>query len=610
MKKIHKRVLINIIQLVFLLFLSNVYIRSQDKGKELVILHTNDLHSRLMGFSPEADYSPLTVNDDNTRGGFARIAGIIQEEKKANPESILVLDAGDFLMGTFFHALEESRGFQLPLMYKMGYDAICLGNHEFDYGIGSLSNIIQSSLDRGTISTLFFSNIEFNEASAQDDQLEAFYKRGVLKKFHILEKNGLRIGLLGIMGYDASYVAPNALPAKFIDPVKTAKKISKQLKKEEGVDLVICLSHSGVTRSKKGEWEGEDVKLAKKAKYIDIIISGHSHTILDEPIIVNGIPIVQTGAYGCNIGRLHLVCEEGRTELINYALLPVDDAIAGDPNIHQMINKQKQNIRDEILKPLDINYDSLLVESSFDLICNKENRLEESNLGPFLADALRYYVNRSEGEHTDVTIIAAGVIRDSIRSGKQGIPDLFRVVSLGSGEDKVPGYPLSKVYVMGRELKQIIEILLVAYHSSASSYCYYSGLRVYYDPDKGLLRKVKSIELGDEDNGYREINLAKKNDTLYGIVANAYMLKFIGLLKKKSLGLVNVIPKDLNGHPFSDMKNAVIDFDPSKPGIQEGKEWLGLYHYVSTMPDTDSNGIPDIPEYYKEYPKRLIPEKR
>ncbi len=120
-------------------------------GKRITILHTNDIHSRLIGYAPESSYTPLTVNDDNTIGGFARIATIIKNEKQNNEGTTLVVDAGDFLMGTLFAGLEPETGFQLRLMKTLGYDAVAFGNHEFDYGPGKLAEIVNAAATKGEI---------------------------------------------------------------------------------------------------------------------------------------------------------------------------------------------------------------------------------------------------------------------------------------------------------------------------------------------------------------------------------------------------------------------------------------------------------------------------
>jgi 5'-nucleotidase len=580
-----------------------------DITKELVIIHTNDMHSRLAGFAPESEYTPLTTGDDNTIGGFARIARIIKQEKDRAPESVLVLDAGDFLMGTLFQELEPSEGFQLRLMKEMGYDAVSIGNHEFDFGIGSTAEIIRNSAKKGQVPSILLANIEFNSESNEDDGLEALFNEGIIKPYKIIEINGLRIGIFGILGYDASDDAPYIVPAKITDPIKTARKIAGDLKTIEKADLVICLSHCGVMRKEDGTWGGEDVKLASKVDDINIIISGHTHTYLPEPIFVGNTIIMQAGVNGTNVGKLQIAIKNTQMEFQNYELITVNDAIRGDFKIHGAIENQKELIQKRILDELGMNYDNPVVTSGFDLICDETNKIEESNLGPFLADAIRYYINSTKGKHTDIALIAAGVIRDQLVTGKSSIADIFRISCMGKGSDDIPGYPLSMVYVTGNELKKIIEVLLFAYKSSPDRYCYYSGMKVHFDPSKGLLRKIKSIEVENDAGIYRQVDFSKDNHDLFSITANAYILEFVGILKKLTFGIVKVYPKNENGSPISDMKEAVIDMDTQKEGVQEGKEWLASYRFVSQLLDVNRDGIPDIPVQYNNPSLRVIPER-
>jgi 5'-nucleotidase len=171
-------------------------------------------------------------------------------------------------------------------------------------------------------------------------------------------------------------------------------------------------------------------------------------------------------------------------------------------------------------------------------------------------------------------------------------------MSLGSGSDNIPGYPLARLYVTGKELKNILEILQVAYKSSPDNYCFYSGLRVEYDPAKRLLKKIKKIDIILSDGTIKKVDFSKNNNTLYSLTANSYMLEFIGIIKKMSFGLINVVPKDASGNPVTDMKNSVIDITEGLQGTQEGKEWLALMEFLSSMKDTDNNGIPDIDKKY------------
>lgn len=576
--------------------------------KMITILHSNDLHSRLTGFAPEAAYTPLSVNDDKTRSGFARIATIIRNEKSTNRSGTLVLDAGDFLMGTLFTPLEPDEGFQLRLMKKMGYDFMALGNHEYDYGPGQLARIIKTSADKGDIPVLLAGNAVISNDNPADDKLGELFAGGLLKHTAIVDKDGIRIGLFSILGKDADGVAPNAAPVTFAKQVKTANELVRQLR-SEGCTFIICVSHSGINKNKKGEWEGEDFELARKVRGINIIIGGHSHSKLDKPIIVNNVPIVQTGEFGQNIGKAEFIVRGGLPEFSSYKLIPVDDAIPGDPGIESMISAEKAVAESRFLKPLGLSWNTPVAESAFMIEGNDVGNLIESNLGPLVADAIHYYVNSRSPKGTDLSMVAAGMLFDKIVPGIQSPPDLFRVMSLGSGSDGIPGYALSRLYVTGRELKNILEILQVAWKSSPDNYCYYSGIKVDYDPEKGLLKKISRIQVIGRDGKARDVDFSKKNLTLYSVTANSYMLQFIGIIKKSSFGLINVVPKDAGGKPVKDMKLAVIDMDETKTGLQEGKEWLALISYLSSMSDTNGNGIPDIDSRYSKAVKSFFPVK-
>jgi 5'-nucleotidase len=565
--------------------------------ERFTILHTNDLHSRLTGFAPESSYSPLSLNDDNTRGGFARIASILKNEKQRAGGIAFGIDAGDFLMGTLFTPLEPEYGFQLRLMKEMGYDIAALGNHEYDYGPGQLVRIIRLSAEKGDIPYLLAGNAGFGEENKPASDFEGLFKDGLISRKIILEREGMKFGFFSVLGDNAAEVAPNAAPVKFSDKVRAARKLVNELN-SDGCDVIICISHSGITKNAKGEFSGEDFELAAGVKGIDIIIGGHSHTRLEKPLVVNGVSIVQTGEFGQNVGKAVFSYSKGIVQLESYELIPVDDRIKGDETVNGLIESQKVTAGRKILDPLGYAWDRIVAEAGFTLEGNDTGNPAESNLGPFVADAIHYYVNSKSPEGSDVSMVAAGMLFDRIVPGMQTAPDLFRVMSLGSGDDGIPGYALSRLYVSGRELKNILEILLVASKGQAQNYCYYSGIRVNYDPSRGLLRKLSRIAIIHSDGTLTDVYFSKKEKRLYSVTANSYMLQFIGIIKKSSLGLINVQPKDRNGNPVKDMKTAVIDMDPVRPGIQEGKEWIALIEYLSSLEDVNGNGIPDVPGKY------------
>jgi 5'-nucleotidase/UDP-sugar diphosphatase len=583
---------------VFFLSLLIISPSGAQTGTNITILHTNDIHSRLTGYAPELSYTPLTTNDDKTVGGFARIATVLNNERKTDEGITLTVDAGDFLMGTLFQALEPVNGFQLRLMKSVGYDAVCLGNHEFDFGPGKLAEIINASACRGAIPPVLLSNAILSDKDTADDALGKLFSNNTVSRKLVINSDGLKIGFFSLLGVSAVENAAYATPVIFSKQIPTAKKLVKELR-NEGCDIVICLSHSGVSAGKEGKWTGEDVKLARKVKGLDVIISGHTHTKLEKPIIINGVPIVQTGEYGQNVGKLDVTYNDGHITVNNYSLIPIDDRIPGDPSVNALIEEQKNVVEEQILKPLGMDYSKPLAESDFLLECNEKGDVAGSNLGPLVADAIQSYVNRHVKGGTDISMVAVGVIRDKIVPGLQTAPDIFRIMSMGTGNDNVPGYPLSKVYVTGHELKSILEILLLAGKSTPENYCYYSGFKADYEPGRGLLRKIKKVQIVHADGSTSDVDFSKKDKTLYSIVANSYMLEFVGIIRKMSKGLINVVPRDASGNPIKDMKTAVMDFDQNRDGIQEGKEWLAIIEYLSGMKDVNGNGVPDIDQKYK-----------
>ncbi len=578
---------------IFVIFTFFFFVQSSFSQK-LVILHTNDMHSKLTGFGPELAYTPMSINDDNTRGGFARLASLFNKEKAQNPKSTLIVDAGDFLMGTIFHADEENEGFQLRLMKKMGYDVVTLGNHEFDFGPAALAKIINSSRTKGEIPQIVASNLIFSSESNKDDGLERLFNEKSIVKYSIIEKNGLKIGIIGIVGKDADEVAPNAKPVSFDNQIKTVKKLADELKNNQRVDLLICLSHSGFYPDGKGGYEGEDLKLAAKVKNLDVIISGHTHVKTEKAITLNNTIIVQTGSYAKNLGRLELNIENKKVKSFDFRLIPVEDKILGNQDIDNLINEYKQIVSDKYFKPLGLTYTQAFAETNFTVKRNSLKDKSVGTMGQFVADAIKYYVDK-HAEKVDLAIVASGTIREEILPGKITAPDVFRISPLGSGKDEIPGYALSKIYISGKEVKKLMEVIVMAQHPGDDSYINFSGMTIDADKDKMMLHKVQKVYF----NG-SELDVSKENTKLYSVAASSYLLQFIGRIKKISHGLIKIIPKDKNGNPITDMTKQVIDFDLDKKGIQEGKTWIALIEYIESFKDTDNDGLTEIPEKYKK----------
>ncbi len=569
-------------------------------GQQLVILHTNDIHSRITGYGPESSYTPMVINNDSTLGGFARLATLISQERKKDNSKLLLVDAGDFLMGTVFHALEPETGFQLHMMKELGYDAVTFGNHEYDFGANALAEIVNSAIKRGGTPPLVVSYLKFSPKPG-DQALEKLYNDKVIKPYIIIKRNGLKIGIFSLLGKDAQNDVKFAAPLEFTDLVKTAKKYTKFLRKVEKVDIVMVLSHTGFYPTKNGGYEGEDLNLAKKVPDIDIIISGHTHIATPKYIQVGKTIIVQTGCYLHNLGRLAIDYKNGKVTVTNFKLIPIDDKIKGDAKINAEIQQFKKRINKEIFNPLGFNYTDSVAETSFNMYYATYYHSTASSLGNLVSDAVKYYVDKySTG--TDVVLTAGGVIRDNIFKGIQSPADDFRVMSLGFGKHDYLGYPLVKIYITGHELKKLMELTIFSNKPGSDKFLYYSGLKVYYDAKGGFLNKVRKIEI----NG-KQIDISKKNKKLYSLTTDSYIISFIGSIKKMSHGLIKIYPKNSKGVRITNYNNYILDFNKNKAGIQEGKQWIALIDYTKTFKDTNKDGIPDFPLKYKIYRSVFVP---
>ena len=572
---------INKITTIVIALIISVAMQAQNK---ITLLHTNDLHSSVLE-------RKINTTGTGTVGGFARIATLIKEEKKQTDHPVLVVDAGDFLMGTLFQTLEIESGFQLHLMEQMGYDAVSIGNHEFDFGVGPFTDYVRLASNRGC-PPLLLSNIDHAQAP-----ISALYNDSIIREYHVIEKEGIKIGLFGLLGDIAYEYTPNLHPFEQKNRVKTAKKMVNILREQEMVDVVICLSHSGVYKDKKGEWlVSEDVEIAEKVEGIDAIISGHTHTLLKEPLVVNNTPIVQVSAQGQYLGKLTLYLDApGKTA---YELIPVTHSINPDPFIKTQVDTQYTILKTNLVVNAGIQYDKSYFENPFALTY-MDDLPDETSIGKFIADAMYFAVNHYDSAGTDAALIAQGMIRKGLEPGIQQLPSVFQVASLGEGNDQLPGYPLARLYFTGKEMKKVLELLHVVSAKDPGYYCFASGIEINYKAKGGFLNKIEEIMIYDEEGMTESIDFSKKNRKLYSVTADSYMMQILTVLKKKSFGLVNVKPKMANGQRVTGFSETLIDFDPNKAGIQEGKVWRSMLQYAQTFEDTDQNGIPEVPIKYK-----------
>jgi len=577
-------------------------------GKSLTIIHTNDLHSHLLGHSPNRDYTPLTTGDDDTLGGFARIATVIESERVNRGNPVLVLDAGDFLMGSLFHMISREEAVELRLMKEMGYDVVTIGNHEFDIKPEGLAGVIQSAAKRGKMPAIVSSSIIFDASDDRDDELELAFKRGLVRPYTVLEREGLRIGIFGLMGNDAAGVSIFASPVKFADPMKTARRMVKILREDEKVDVVICLSHGGIDGDRD---KSEDEILAREVPGIDIIVSGHTHTKLSEPIVAGDTIIVQAWSYGRAVGVLDVTVEPRGVRLADYRLIEIDDSIGGDKRIEGLIRSHIETINEKVLDEHHLEFYQEVAETDFDL----REVEKESNLGNLIADSIVRAVNKREYDPGDsrsrvrFAVQSNGGIRSDLLKGRTGriiTSDLVRVVPCGIGHDDTMGYPLVTFHLHASEIKKAMEVPTTVYPAKGDNYILqFSGLKVTYNPYRVPFDRVTEIMV--EDNGvYEPLDYSESNKTLYKVATNIYNATFLRVIGNFTHGILTIVPKDGNGEPIDDLNTVRVDADPTAPGVQELKDWMALVEYTRSFGDSDGDGLPEIPRRYEGVEGRYV----
>ena len=292
-----------------------------DREKKIDILFTHDVHSHL-------DCFKVKKNGEKTKtvGGFARMKTLIDEKRKEDPE-LLLLDGGDFSMGTLYQTINRTEAAELTMMGRLGYDAVTFGNHEFDYRSSGLSEMLISAVKNKeedaslTLPMLLSADIDWEKNKDQEDQKlrEAMELYGA-KPYTILERNGVKIGIYGVLGQEAEDFAPES-GIDFDPIVDTSKKIVKELK-DQGAEMIICLSHSGTNEDSS---KSEDEELARKVPDIDVIISGHTHTKLKDYIKEGDTYIVSCGNYGEALGELRLKKSGDRWKAEKYQLNALTD---------------------------------------------------------------------------------------------------------------------------------------------------------------------------------------------------------------------------------------------------------------------------------------------
>ena len=571
-------------------------------GTAVDIVFTHDTHSHLNTFTTMVDGLETEL------GGFARMNTLIEAQRAQNPDT-LVIDGGDFSMGTLIQTVFETQAAELRMLGYLGCDVTTLGNHEFDYRSKGLANMLTSAQASGdAVPAMVVCNVDWDTMEAegltegQQRLKDAFTAYGV-SDYTVLEKGDVDIAVVGVFGKDALACAPTC-ELKFEDPIEAVKQTVADIKANEDVDMIVCVSHSGTWED---ESKSEDELLAKAVPYLDLILSGHTHTEIEKPIQHGSTYVVSCGEYGKNLGELTLTQQaDGRWAMSAYELIPITSDIAVHAATQQTIDSFMDTVDTDYLARFGYTKDQVLAENDIVFSTQKdlENIHEEHNLGDIIADAYVYAVENAadyDGVPVDLAVVPSGTVRDTYARGDITVEQVFNSFSLGIGADGVPGYPLISVYLTGREIRTAAEIdaSVSDFMTTARLYC--SGLNFTYNPHRLLLNKVTDVCL--EDDGQR---VALEDDKLYRIVADLYSGQMLSAVTDMSYGILAIVPKYADGTPITDFEDVII----TENG-RELKAWDSIARYMASFADTDGDGIANVPAYYSTtHGRKLVDTSR
>ena len=536
---------------------------------ETTVLFTHDLHSH---FLPQSD------GEGGESGGYARLKTALDQERAKYPNA-LTLDGGDFSIGSLIQTLYTTQAAELRTMGAMGYDAATVGNHEFDHGGTGFAQMLTAAVASGDkLPALLMAN--YKPSSDNPNQLDiqrAMAAYGV-QDYMLLERGGVTYGIFGLMGSDSNDCAPTS-GFTLGDREDNAQRCVDTLE-AQGAEFIICLSHSGTNENVK---KSEDEQLAKQVEGIDLIVSGHTHTTLAEPIVVGDTYIVSAGPYCENLGSITLSWDEsGEKELVDYRLIPIDETIPEDRDISLLIEDWKRQVGGTYLSRYGLSYDEVLTTAGFDLSTPESGVQEGNGLGELVADAFLWAVNNLADvpKEPTVTITADGVLRAPLSSGEITTSMAFDVLSMGVGTDGTSGYPLVSCYLTGKELKAVAEVDASVTPIMPAAQLYMAGMEYSFNTHRMFFNRVTEARLYDGT-----IDTEIQNDQLYRVVSGMYSAQMLGTVKSKSLGLLSIVPKDESGQPITDFSTRVLR---DKNG-NEIKEWYALAAYLQTF---GQDGIP------------------
>jgi 5'-nucleotidase len=446
----------------------------------VTILHTNDTHAHLESFEPWGQ--PL-------QGGIARRYTAIQQVR-AEGGNVLLVDAGDAFQGTLFFNQWQGEE-EAHFMNTLGYQAMAVGNHEFDSGPAVLGDFIQMA--------------DFPVLSANVDASAEPALAGLIQPYAVLEVGGEEIGVLGLTTQDASNISSPGPNVIFNDVVESAEAAVTELE-GQGVNKIVALTHQGYTA---------DLALAAAVDGIDVIVGGHSHTLLgsmegavgEYPTVVSSpagdtVLVVSAYEWGKYLGRLDVTfTAEGKVE--SYAGEPVfmDESVVEDADILAQVA--------EFAAPIEDLKTTVVGRSTVNLDGEREHvRGQETNLGNLICDAMIW---KTASEGTQICIQNGGGIRASVPAGDVSMGQILEVLPFGN--------QIATFGLTGADVWAALENGVSEFEEQSGRFPQVGGLRYTFDPGQEVGSRVVSVEVENPDGTFSSIDLG----ATYQVASNDFM---------------------------------------------------------------------------------------
>lgn len=629
---------------------------------QVTLLQTTDTHHRAAGSGASATYSPgddrdnsgepgSIGNSDLTMGGYARLTREISRIRlmKDQPDtgsSVLLVDSGDFLMGTVYDLTAENPA-AFQFLEFMQYDAITLGNHEFDWGPSGLAYLIDNAMTAQNFNVPIIATNMVTDgiAGTGDDGLEALKAAGLISTTRLLTlENGVKVGIIGLMGPTADFYAPAAPPVTFDHSAAFIQAQVDDLRNNQGAHLIVALSHSGVL-DPNGTPYGDDIDLANAVTGIDIIASGHEHVQTDSVITVGNTRIICAGHYGEYLAQLDISLTIGAgvtdVQLTQHA---INDSIPGDPTMNYIVDTYDTELNTALgaLMPGFAVNKVLAGTDSSNL--GKPQAAAESGMANMISDAFRNtlqgYVAAGLISTPTIGLIENGNIRNGFAAGQSiSFADIYSVLPLGMTLDPtqqdIPGYPLMLIYLDGASVWNLCQFISYVIASQDSNFMaalaagtpqqqmlygaltnlnpeYYLGLSGIRYTHGGLAGGYQVISVSGYapsdpqcQNSHEAIDPAD-HTRLYPCILDLYVMVLMQSNEMQTLMTalgIPVVPVNADGSEQVTSENLLtfrLDGDPENTGIQEVKAWQALLMYLTSATEAGGLGsmIPDA--YYGE----------